>query len=154
MHDRLPAPSVLSWSSRKTIQERLARGEYDEYGCCAERVSRLRVANDLEIARIGVMLIPRFSLRWLLLLTTLSGLFFFVVARAVAGNPWAIALAVALSATLGTFVLHAIVFGLAWTMAVSWRFAVARKTSSSPFATSAPPPQVIPPEAIPPISSE
>jgi len=91
------------------------------------------------------MLIPRFSLRFLLVLTTLSGVFFFVVAQAVRGYPWAIALTAALTAFLGTLVLHAMVFGLAWTITYYWRLLARRESIGSPFATSAPPPQVIPP---------
>ena len=91
------------------------------------------------------MLIPRFSLRLLMVVTTLSGVFFLVVAQAVRGHAWAIALTVGLSALLATLVLHAMVFGLAWSMTFFWRRFSGRESTGSPFATSAPPPQVIPP---------
>ena len=53
--------------------------------------------------------------------------------------------AVGLSAWLATLVLHAMVFGLAWSMTFFWRRFSGRESTGSPFATSAPPPQVIPP---------
>ena len=77
------------------------------------------------------MLIPRFSLRLLLLLTTVSGVFFLVVAQAVGGNAWAIAVTTAVSALLATIMLHALVFVLAWVMMSIWRLSIGRQTVGS-----------------------
>lgn len=104
-----------------------------------------RLANRGCTVRIIDMLLPRFSLRLLLLLITVSGVFFFVVAQAVGRHAWAIALTAGISAILGTILLHAMVFSLAWTMTFLWRRMVGHQTSGSPFATTEPPPQIIPP---------
>src|SRR5688572_30365879 len=44
------------------------------------------------------MLIPRFSLRWLLAVMTICGVLAYIVSQAVMGRPWGIAVSVALGA--------------------------------------------------------
>jgi len=94
------------------------------------------------------MLIPRFSLRWLLALTTVSSVFFYVMTLAVRGSQWAIALTAAISGFLLTMLVYAMLFGVAWMLAEFMRlFRPRRVQPSSPFAASQPPPQYVPPEA-------
>ena len=69
------------------------------------------------------MLIPRFSLRWLLSVTTASGLFFLIVAQAVRGEHWAQGLCLAALYLVACFVLYV----LAWSAAIM--FAKARERS-------------------------
>lgn len=91
------------------------------------------------------MLIPRFSIRWLLGLTTASGVFFYLVMLATRGQAWAIAISVAVASLLATAFLQITVFGLAW-LVTSWLQRFRRSTGrTSPFASAGPPEQVIPP---------
>ncbi|MEO8497451.1 MAG: hypothetical protein ABI614_20460, partial [Planctomycetota bacterium] len=64
------------------------------------------------------MLIPRFSLRQLLAVTTASALFCYVVGMATRGHQWAIAISTAVSSVLLAFVLYAAVFAVAWLLAL------------------------------------
>ena len=66
------------------------------------------------------MLVPRFSLRFLLVLTTLCGVFFFVVTLAVQGYHWAIAVCMAVVGLALSMLVHGAVFGMAWTMTAFW----------------------------------
>ena len=83
------------------------------------------------------MLIPRYSIRFLLLLMTASGVFFLVVALAVRGHAWALALSIAVSSVLFTITLHAIVFFFAWSLTWLWRGVWRYKVPTSPFAADA-----------------
>lgn len=91
------------------------------------------------------ILIPRFSLRWLLGLMVVAGFVSFVLAQAVRGEPWAIGTVVGLSSLLLVF------FGYAWVFAFAWLFAQIRKAfkgnprATSPFAAAGPPRQLVPP---------
>jgi hypothetical protein len=93
------------------------------------------------------MLIPRFSLRLLLLLNTVFAAVFLVAKLAVDGHAWAWGLlltVVSAAALMGTF-------GLMFLAAYVLSFA--RRTgrvpvAESPFATDKLPPQVIPPRNI------
>jgi hypothetical protein len=92
------------------------------------------------------MLIPRFTIRWLLLLTTVCGVFFLVVTLAVRGQAWAIAVSMAVACLAVCFLGYAVFFGLAFLVArvvAMLRPAPARDT---PFSTAERPPQIIPPE--------
>jgi hypothetical protein len=90
------------------------------------------------------MLLPRFSLRWLLAATTLCGIVAFVLAQAVRGDAWGIAVAVACGALLMTALVFASVFIVAWSIA-SVGTGVRKARATSPFATHTPPPQILPP---------
>ena len=67
------------------------------------------------------MLIPRFSLRQLLALTTASALFCYVIAMAARGHQWAIAISLAISSVLLGLVVHAVVFVMAWLLTLLGR---------------------------------
>ena len=60
------------------------------------------------------MLIPRFSIRWLLALTGFCGLFSVVLAAGWRGEYWAAALAIAILALIFTLIVHAAIFCMAW----------------------------------------
>jgi hypothetical protein len=93
------------------------------------------------------MLIPRFSLRWLLAVMTLCGLLAYVVSQAVMGKAWGIAFSVAIGALLVTAIVYALVFILAWGIA-SIVSGSRKRRASSPFATDTAPPQIVPPQEI------
>jgi len=92
------------------------------------------------------MLIPRFSIRFLLLLTAVCAVFFFVVTLAVQGSQWATAVSVAIAGFLLSMLLQATTFGVAW--AISSFFGVFRmeESPSSPFVSAQPPPQYVEPQ--------
>ena len=64
------------------------------------------------------MLIPQFSIRWLLGLTTACAGFSAIVALAVRGSPWAIAVTVAGASLAGLMLLGALLFGMIWVYSV------------------------------------
>jgi hypothetical protein len=91
------------------------------------------------------MLIPRFTLRLLLAVTTASGVFFFVVMQATRSHAWAIAITAAVAGLLATLVFHALWFLVAWLLTICWQLVCRRPATHSPFATAGPPSQIIPP---------
>ena len=92
------------------------------------------------------MFIPRFSIRWLLLLMSGCALLAYVVSLALAGHVWAIALSASIAMVLLMGALQATVFCLAWAFAMGWRGTLARRRVASPFAMHTPPPQLITPD--------
>jgi hypothetical protein len=92
------------------------------------------------------MLIPRFSVRFLLLLTTVCAVFFFIVTLAVQGSHWATALSVAIAGLLFSMLLQAGTFGVAWAITSFFGFFRIEELPSSPFASAKPPPQYIEPQ--------
>jgi hypothetical protein len=107
------------------------------------------------------MLIPRFSLRWLLGLTTAFALLSLVWSFAFRGAPWALGISAAINGLALVFAFHAGAFLVAWLLsqafsaAASSRAVVARQAvpAESPFAAPAPaesPFAVAPPVATPP----
>jgi hypothetical protein len=63
------------------------------------------------------MLIPRFSLRWLLGLTTVSALISLVLSFAVRGQPWALGFTAGLWCLVVVFLLYVFAFLAAWLIA-------------------------------------
>jgi hypothetical protein len=92
------------------------------------------------------MLIPRFSLRFLLLLMTACGVFFFVVTLAAQGSQWATAASVAVGGLLLSMLVQASTFGVAWAFTSFFGVFRREESATSPFASSKPPPQVIEPQ--------
>jgi hypothetical protein len=92
------------------------------------------------------MLIPRFSLRWLLSATTASGLFFLVVAQAVRGEHWAQGLCFAALCLAACLAFYFIAWSAAIVLAKALSARPAVEVVSTPFATAEPPAQIIPPE--------
>ena len=98
------------------------------------------------MARTDV-LIPRFTIRGLLLLMTASSFVSLILTFAVRGRVWAIAVSVGIAGLLLAFVGYAFVFGVAYV--VAFTAGLLRGTAagpSTPFATAEPPPQIIPPD--------
>ena len=99
------------------------------------------------------MVLPRYSLRWLLGLTTVCAVVSLILASTVRGDAWAIGAAVGLGSLLLLFVLHAGAFSVAWLLsqflgAVGGVFAAPpQDAQASPFANR--PPADSPPEAAP-----
>ena len=94
------------------------------------------------------MIIPRFTLRWLLAVTTICGGLSLVLSYAMQGQPWAIAVSVGLATIPLLFLLHMATFVAAWLIAQGLTFMESRlrpATTSSPFAASGPPKQIVPP---------
>lgn len=92
------------------------------------------------------MLIPRFTIRWLLLLTTICAVVFFIVGFAVRGESWAIAISTSVVSLAFAFFLYGLFFVAAFILATL--FGIAKRSQpvgGTPFATAEPPPQVIPP---------
>ncbi|MGE0761575.1 MAG: hypothetical protein AB7F89_12860 [Pirellulaceae bacterium] len=92
------------------------------------------------------MLIPRFSVRWLLFLMSLCAVVAFIVSLGMGGRAWAVALAAMLGTAALMAVLYAGLFCVAWGLARMSRLWLDRRVASSPFATHTPPPQIIAPE--------
>jgi hypothetical protein len=94
------------------------------------------------------MLVPRFTIRWLLLLTTVSAVFFLVVTHAVRGDAWAVAVSLAVANLMVAFLVYGAVFGTAWLVASAPRRAGGRSATGTPSATAELPLQIIPPEEL------
>jgi hypothetical protein len=80
------------------------------------------------------MLIPRFSIRWLLGLTTLSAGVSLVLSFAIRGEAWALGMVVGLGSLVLVAVLYAAAFAMAW---FAWRTLgsiPAGPPGASPFA--------------------
>jgi threonine/homoserine/homoserine lactone efflux protein len=92
------------------------------------------------------MLIPRFTIRWLLALMTVSSVFFLVVSLAVQGKTWAIALSVSVASLGVAFTMYAVFFGMAYVMASTGSAFRRSPVVGTPFATAEPPPQLVPPQ--------
>ena len=92
------------------------------------------------------VLIPHFTIRWLLLMMTISSCFFLILSFAVRGQAWAIAVSLSVGSLLLAFLCYAVVFGLAALIAAARGLLRAAPRSDTPFATAEPPPQIIPPE--------
>jgi RsiW-degrading membrane proteinase PrsW (M82 family) len=89
------------------------------------------------------MLISRFSLRFLFVLTTLASLFSLLLVAALRGSEWAIPVVVASFFLAATLIHFALAFAVIWLFTSVWRRR--RPVPQSPFATDTLPRQVIPP---------
>ena len=95
------------------------------------------------------MLIPRFSIRALLVVTAFCALFSLVIAGAVRGQPWAIGVTAGLTALVTLLVCHPVAFGLAAAFSNLRRQLTPPPEGASPFATAGPPKQIVPPSPPP-----
>ena len=95
------------------------------------------------------MLIPRYSLRTLLIATAACALFSLVVADAVRGKPWAIGMTAALSALGVVFLLHPLAFAMAALFASVRKQLTPPPQGTSPFASAGPPRQIVRPSPPP-----
>jgi amino acid transporter len=92
------------------------------------------------------MLIPRYSIRWMLGIMTLCGLFFLVVSLGVRGHVWAAAIAIAVAALVLAILVQAVFFVVAYWAAVVAEKLFPKRPQRSPFASHAPPPQLLRPD--------
>ncbi len=60
------------------------------------------------------MLIPQFTIRWLLALTAVCALLSLIVARAIAGSGWAVGISAALVALVGIVLVHLLFYAGIW----------------------------------------
>ena len=92
------------------------------------------------------ILIPRFTLRWLLGLTVVAGGISFVMMQAVRfRQAWALGMVIAMESVILVFGIYAWFFAIAWFVALVRRSLVRAPTASSPFASAGPPAQQVPP---------
>ena len=92
------------------------------------------------------MLIPRYSIRWLLAATTVCAAFFAIVAAAVRGHIWAVAVSVSVASLAVAFLLYAIFFLFAWWASLVVDAMRPSALPRSPFADASMPPQLVPPD--------
>jgi uncharacterized membrane protein len=94
------------------------------------------------------MLLPRLSTRQFLLTIMVATVaiapLLIAIGYAYEGNEWALGLFVALASVVGAFMLYALLFAVAWVFVES-RYRDDRPKAQNPFATEAPPQQVVPP---------
>ena len=118
----------------------------------ARRLSnRAKLASPGPYATIDGMLIPRYSLRWLLVLITVAGGVSLVLSYAFPprNRDWAIGIAAALGCLVVLMLLYALAFLAAWAVAqVETSISKSRGgEGSSPFASDAPASPFGPPAA-------
>ena len=95
------------------------------------------------------MLIPRFSMRLLLLAMTACAVYSYVLLLAIREHVWAIAMATGVASIAIVLAAHAFTFSLAWCLAIVFRVVGRAPQPASPFAGDSPPPQqIIPPEDV------
>lgn len=92
------------------------------------------------------MLMPKFSIRWILALFTVLAVFFSIIAAAVRGQAWAIAFSVASAGMVVMFLVHAIVYLVAWWVSLVHCPEPTHQRTQSPFAGNSMPPQLLRPE--------
>jgi hypothetical protein len=82
------------------------------------------------------MLIPQFSLRWLLALTTVCAVAFSIFGLALRGSPWAQGVSIAIVALAVVLLVHAFLFTLLWafSVVVFGPFRTLGGSARSPFA--------------------
>ncbi len=91
------------------------------------------------------MLIPQFSIRWLLGLTAVCAIISLIVARAIAGSGWAFGVTIALATTLVVLGVHLLFFAGIWLVGVVIAALTGSKTNRRPpilnaSAVTVPPP--------------
>lgn len=95
------------------------------------------------------MLIPRFSLRALLLATAVCAVLSLVLAGAVRGQAWAVSMTAGFSTLAALLVVHPLAFAVASVLSLLRKQLSPPPSGTSPFATAGPPRQVIPPKPPP-----
>lgn len=90
------------------------------------------------------MLIPRFSLRLILLLNVAFALVFLTATFAVRGQSWALAILVGLGSVVAVMATFGCMFAVAFMLSTIAQFRK-RTKAQSPFATDTLPPQVVTP---------
>jgi len=60
------------------------------------------------------MLIPQFSIRWLLALTAVCAVIFSIFGMAMGGSPWAAGVSIAIGSAVVLLLVHAVTFAIVW----------------------------------------
>lgn len=91
------------------------------------------------------MLLPRFSIRWILTLTAVSGVLFVIVRQALLAKTWAIACSAIMAFVIAIFLMYGGMFLLAYWLAKATRMLNPEAKPSNPFIVEGQyPPQQIP----------
>ncbi len=85
------------------------------------------------------VLIPQFSIRWLLAVTAGCAVVFSVFGLAARGSLWAAGVSIAVGSLVLLLLVHAAAFGLLWVFAeLAGRFSRSARGGSSPFGPGVP----------------
>jgi hypothetical protein len=84
------------------------------------------------------MLIPQFTIRWLLGVTAVCAVIFSIVAIGVRGTMWAAAVALGLGSLVVLMAIHAGLFGLTWGIGALLSLRRGRRGATSPFGPTSP----------------
>lgn len=91
------------------------------------------------------MLLPRFSIRWVLLLTVVVAVLLLIVRQANQGELWAMAFTSGLLLLVGSFLFYGAVFALVYAIAWLMRLAYPPEEAENPFVVEGQyPPQAVP----------
>jgi hypothetical protein len=87
------------------------------------------------------MLIPQYSLRWLLAVTAVCAVVFSIVGLAVRGSHWAAAVSIGVASLVVLMLIYGVVFALVWVFSVMMSASERRRFGSagSPFRSEFPP---------------
>ncbi len=94
------------------------------------------------------MLIPRFTIRWLLIVTAIAAVFALVLREAaLRAEPWAIGLCTTLGGSALVFFLFMLFWSLAWLwdQTLGQAFKAVPPPGGNPFSSAGPPRQQVPP---------
>jgi hypothetical protein len=70
------------------------------------------------VAQSEGMLIPQFSIRWLLGVTALAAVVFSIVAAGLRGHLWAVGVSVGIFAAIAALVVYALLFAAVWAVSL------------------------------------
>ena len=93
-----------------------------------------------------IILIPRFSLRGLLIIIGVCGGIFAVLPFAVQGEAWALAITITFVSALSVALAFAALYLVTWFVGLVVSGVRGSNVPESPFAEHTPPPQIIEPE--------
>ncbi len=79
------------------------------------------------------MLIPQFTIRWLLGVTAVLAVMFTIVGLAVRGSAWAQGISAAFAALTVAMLVYALLFAVVWLLAEAKAALGKRETGQSPF---------------------
>lgn len=104
------------------------------------------------------MLIPRFSIKYLLIITAIAAVIALVMREAaVRAQPWAIGLCATLAGVAVVFCLYVLLWSAAWmwdqsvgaALRMLWQALFGTPRGGNPFASAGPPRQIVPPSEPP-----
>jgi hypothetical protein len=106
----LPEPQFVVFSGEQA-QDFRPVGEFSCAACTGSFFS----------ATIDSMLIPQFSLRWLLTVTGMLAVVFLIFAQAAQGHGWAVGVSLAVCMLVAVMLVHGLLFFLVWVFAEYWQ---------------------------------